>query len=57
MLLYENDDIVPITESSDTLEEMADDIRELKGLRAIVPFDIYIIYDDLELYDQLMKIL
>ncbi|MDE7246740.1 MAG: hypothetical protein K2N43_02505 [Lachnospiraceae bacterium] len=44
-----------LTSGWDTLEEFADALNSVLSMRTIVPHDIYLIYDDEEIYKNVMK--
>lgn len=51
------DNDVAMTIGYDSLEDMAENIRMEMHVRAFIPTDIYIIYDDKSLYEKLKKLL
>ena len=41
--------------TDDTLEDFVEELRFYLSCRCIVPFDIYLIYDDVDLYKQVLE--
>lgn len=52
-----NEESVAITVSHQTIEDFVDSLNEWLSCRSIVPYDYYLIYDDVDLYDQVKTML
>lgn len=46
---------VALTSSIDTFDDFVDELGELLSIRPFVPFYIYLIYDDRDIYAEVLK--
>ena len=52
-----DEESVAITVSHHTIEDFVDALNEWLSCRGIVPYDFYLIYDDVDLYNQVKTML
>ena len=52
-----DEETVAITVSHQTIEDFVDTLNEWLSCRGIVPYDFYLIYDDVDLYNQVKTML